>query len=243
MGVIYKLSFPSGKVYIGQTTKNPKKRWHLHRVRANHCWYLARAIKRHGWENVKKEVLVELPNGQLNMYEAKFIAAYGCIRPGGYNLTPGGDYNPMSDAKVRQRQLKKVQDQAHREAQREHSKEWHTDPIKHKEWAKKNAVSAASLGKRESHRVHTTASWKNPNHRKNRVDGLARAFDDPATAQKRKKAAAEGIRKPEARAKRLATTLRKREELLAKLPPEKREAKRRDLEKRAAKARAKYVPR
>lgn len=187
-GVIYKLSFPSGKVYIGQTTKNPKKRWHLHRVRANHCWYLARAIKRHGWENVKKEVLVELPSDQLNVYEAKFIAAYGCIRPGGYNLTAGGDYNPMNDARIRQRQLEKVQDQKHREAQRDHSKKWHTDPIKHKKWLKRQTS-------------------------------------------------------PEAMAKRHAAQMRKREERLAKFPPEKREAERRRLEKNAAMARAKYVPR
>ena len=35
--------------------------------------------------------------------------------------------------------------------------------------------------------------------------------------------------------------LRKREELLAKLPPEKREAKRADLERRAANARRKHA--
>ena len=51
------------------------------------------------------------------------------------------------------------------------------------------------------------------------------------------------MRSMEAKAKKTATMLRKREELLAKLPPEKREAKRRDLERRAANARAKYVPR
>ena len=39
------------------------------------------------------------------------------------------------------------------------------------------------------------------------------------------------------------TTERKRLALLEQLPPEKRDAKRRDLEQRAAKARAKYVPR
>lgn len=241
MGVIYKFTFPNGKVYIGQTVKAPKKRWHLHRVKANNCWLLARAIKKYGWANIKKEVLVELPNDELNAYEVKFIDLYGSVKPGGYNLTKGGDFNPMDSKKIRKRQLAKVRGPTHRKEQSERTTEWHKDEEKHEHWLKKNAESAQSASKRAKHTVSTAESWKNPEHRKNRVDGLKRAFSDPEVARKRAAAAHEGRERPEAKAKAHATMLRKREELLAKLPPEKREAKRADLERRAAAARRKHA--
>ena len=239
MGVIYKLAFPSGKVYIGQTTKDPKKRWHLHRVRASSCWLVARAIKKYGWTSVQKEVLVALPNELLDEYEVKFIDLYGCVRPKGYNLTPGGDFNPMSSKRVRKRQLAKVQDPTHRSKQSARTIDWHQDEGKHQYWLQKNAESARSVAKRSKHMVSSKESWKNPEHRRNRVEGLKRAFSDPAVAKKRAAAAAAANERPEAKAKKRATMLRKREELLAKLPEEQRETKRADLERRAAAARRK----
>lgn len=236
MGLIYKFTFPNGKVYIGQTKKRAWKRWHLHRVRANKCWYLARAIKKYGWDNIKKEVLVELPDALLDEYEVKFIALYGCVKPNGYNLTKGGDFNPMDSKTIRKRQLSKVRDPTHRKQQSERTAEWHKDDEKHEYWSEKNAESARSDFKRSKHKVSTTESWKNPEHRKNRTEGLKRAFSDPEVARKRAAAAHEGRERPEVKAKAHATMLRKREELLAKLPPEKREAKRADLERRAAAA-------
>ena len=234
MGFIYILRFPNGKVYIGQTRKDFRKRWQLHRVRANHSWAVARAIKKYGWENVKKEVVVELPDNELDAFEVLLIDVYGSVRPGGYNITPGGDFNPMNSEEIRVRQLDAVRDDEHRKNQSEHTKTWHQDAEKHANWKEKNALANQSQAKAAKLSIATTSSWKDEETRKKRVDGMQRAFSDPKIAKKRADAAAAGNETPEAKAKKHATMLRKREELLAKLPEEQREAKRADLEKRAA---------
>ena len=75
--VLYRLTFPNGKVYIG-VTDNPAQRWAT-KYKGSAC---GDAIAEFGWENVKKEVLVELePTPQNNdtilRLEREFIKLYG----------------------------------------------------------------------------------------------------------------------------------------------------------------------
>lgn len=81
MGFIYRLVFPCGKMYVGQAVKKDvRKRWHLHRVRANKCWAVANAIRKYGLRNVEKDVLVKVPDDLLDHYEVKFVDLLGTLQ-------------------------------------------------------------------------------------------------------------------------------------------------------------------
>ncbi len=79
MGIIYKLTSPSGKIYIGQTKKTAEHRWDQHRNVANNdkCKDTHRAIynaiRKYGWENFEKEIIMECENCQLDSWERLFI--------------------------------------------------------------------------------------------------------------------------------------------------------------------------
>jgi len=89
MGFIYKLTFPSEKSYIGQTIRDIHKRFQAHQYPSSGCVAVCNAIKKYGWENVKKE-WYEVPDEDLNFYEEMLVALLGTLSPGGYNLMEGG---------------------------------------------------------------------------------------------------------------------------------------------------------
>ncbi|MEK6881563.1 MAG: GIY-YIG nuclease family protein [Nanoarchaeota archaeon] len=71
MGVIYCLTSPSGKKYIGQTTREIDKRFEEHCTRKE-CRILYNAIQKHGKDNFKKEILLECNNDFLNEHEINY---------------------------------------------------------------------------------------------------------------------------------------------------------------------------
>jgi len=87
---IYKITSPSGKCYIGQSVKI-EKRWSSHCNKKN-CSPLKSAIEKHGRDNMKFEIIQELPKNKvvMNSYEIYFIELYNSVSPNGYNLKTGG---------------------------------------------------------------------------------------------------------------------------------------------------------
>ena len=53
---VYRHTSPSGKVYIGITSKNPKRRW-AYGYGYNHCSVFRKAILKYGWNNINHEIL------------------------------------------------------------------------------------------------------------------------------------------------------------------------------------------
>lgn len=103
-GYIYKHTSPSGKGYIGQTTRSPEKRWVGGRgyISANgrKVRLMAKAIEKYGWENIRHEILWEGELNsidELNQLEELFIIKEGTLSPGGYNLRTGGQNHLLSD--------------------------------------------------------------------------------------------------------------------------------------------------
>jgi len=86
MKIIYKTTnLITGKIYIGQDSKNNSK--YLGSGK-----YLWNAIKKHGKENFKKEIICECSsNEELNEKEKYWIKTLNCKVPNGYNLTNGGE--------------------------------------------------------------------------------------------------------------------------------------------------------
>ena len=94
----------NGKVYIGQTCKEPEKRWN------NGKGYkgtdFAEDIQKFGWDNFDHEILYSnIPTKQeANTLEIKTIAKYNSANPErGYNKTPGGDSGTRTISKERAR--------------------------------------------------------------------------------------------------------------------------------------------
>ena len=91
---IYKLIFPNGKVYIGQTKQEIQKRWGFQGKGYKNCPKVYNAILKYGWENVKKEILYDkLNHNDANMLEIKLITeVYNSNNNNfGYNIENGGN--------------------------------------------------------------------------------------------------------------------------------------------------------
>lgn len=91
-GVVYLLTSPSGKRYVGQTWNLPerlrtyaKKRWHYKSA-------IRVAVSKYGWDNFQVAVLACGIQTQdaLDKTEMAFIALLETLAPAGYNLMSGG---------------------------------------------------------------------------------------------------------------------------------------------------------
>ncbi|AGE59473.1 GIY-YIG catalytic domain-containing endonuclease [Acanthocystis turfacea Chlorella virus OR0704.3] len=102
MGFIYRLTSPSGKSYVGQTTRPIEERLKEHQFPSSHCVAISNAIQHHGWENMKKE-WHEIPDEDLNFYEEMLVAFLGTLSPCGYNLREGGGSGGKMSEEVKQK--------------------------------------------------------------------------------------------------------------------------------------------
>ncbi len=96
-GIIYKVTNKvNGKRYIGQTVKSLNERMFRHIHDALGSWdniYFHKAIRKHGVENFKWEILIECySRNELDNIEIKLIKKYNTFGSG-YNLNVGGKGN------------------------------------------------------------------------------------------------------------------------------------------------------
>lgn len=101
---VYRHTSPSGKVYVGITSKNPKRRW-AYGYGYNHCSAFRKAILKYGWNKIKHEVLFTyLTESKAKNLEVKLIRHYKNLGIS-YNITDGGDghlgcsWNPSEDTR------------------------------------------------------------------------------------------------------------------------------------------------
>lgn len=95
MGIIYLITSPSGKYYIGQTIKTANQRWKEHiedalNPKKNNCKALNAAIIKYGKDSFNITTLIECCNELLNEKEQEYILLYNSIIPNGYNIKLGG---------------------------------------------------------------------------------------------------------------------------------------------------------
>lgn len=94
MGCMYMIESPSGKQYIGITSKSVQARWRMHKTHALRSaeGALQKAIQKYGADNMSVKVLVLADSYEyLKELEVKAIVAFNTKVPNGYNMTDGGD--------------------------------------------------------------------------------------------------------------------------------------------------------
>ena len=88
---LYVLDFPNGKSYVG-ISKHAHRRFGQHKTGAatNKAGVLYDAIRKYGWDNVRRTVLVVGPREYIESIEIEAIAIWNCRLPYGYNTALGG---------------------------------------------------------------------------------------------------------------------------------------------------------
>jgi group I intron endonuclease len=233
MGWIYRLVFPNGKSYVGQTRRvKVTDRWRAHKTRANskttkRDWPVYRAINKFGWKNVKCIVVCKVDNQPLDEVEKATIEKFDSYH-NGYNLTPGGDKNPMNTESVRAKLSATCSHPDHKAAVSKRIMALHSDAKWREEWLSKHQEAHRTLEHREGQSKRSIDTWK----------------ADKIAGKNRGTAIREGLKNMDAAkkaaqiAKGIETKMKKREAMLSKLTPRQRVAKERKLEKLQAKRNA-----
>lgn len=108
--ILYRHTSPSGKVYIGITSKTANKRWNNGRGYSN-CTYFYNAILKYGWDNIKHEILfTDLDESRAKSLEIELIRHYKSLGIS-YNMTNRGDgylgYTPPKEVRRKLSELAK----------------------------------------------------------------------------------------------------------------------------------------
>ena len=105
-GYIYKITSPSGKIYIGQTYNLEKR---LEQYRGGGSKFqrkLYRSFTKYGWNQHKFEIIeeIEYNKEELDNLEIKYILEFKCVEEG-LNCRYGGSKgSPSEESKERSRQ-------------------------------------------------------------------------------------------------------------------------------------------
>jgi len=112
--VIYKLTSPSGKVYIGRTVNfYNRMKDHKHEAKDGNIRPIYKAIRKYGWDNFTKEIIDEVYTiEEAIIRESKYINEYNSVK-NGYNSTyntegPGDIWEGLEDTEQYKEYTKKM---------------------------------------------------------------------------------------------------------------------------------------
>lgn len=95
---VYKQISPSGKLYVGITKQDVKKRWANGKEYRN-CTYFYNAIQKYGWDNFEHIILyTQLSREKACEIEKELIEELDLLNPKkGYSLKTGGRYGILTE--------------------------------------------------------------------------------------------------------------------------------------------------
>ena len=207
MGFIYTFEFPNGKVYVGQTVrKKVTDRWRAHRNRAadksGNCRLLGNAIRKYGWESIKRNVVEVVEDHNLDERESYWISKLNSFHSG-YNLTPGGDANPMKQDSVVERLKQTLARPDVKQKRSIAQKISRNDPNKKVNWIATQTAAHQTDLFRAKISESNKRRWADDIQRKKRIEGIRAGL---ARRNHEKLAAMT----PEKRAKRLELNAKRR---------------------------------
>lgn len=154
MGIIYKITSPSSKIYVGKTY-DLRKRINAHKlkVRKGSSIILHNSIRKYGWDAHVLEVIEEVEDALLDEREIFWIAklnTYCYENPMGLNMTKGGEGQRSTwihDEKRRKEQSRKFKKEGNPFYGKTHSEEWKQKKSKEvSEYNKNNGVKIPDWG-------------------------------------------------------------------------------------------------
>jgi len=95
---IYKITSPSGGIYIGQSIDIINRKWTYASMKCRDQPRLYNSFKKHGWNNHNFEIIHKCSESNLNELEKHYIKEYKSFNTEyGMNLTEGGDQYKISE--------------------------------------------------------------------------------------------------------------------------------------------------
>lgn len=88
--IVYKHTSPSGKVYIGITSRTVNARWENGKGYKRNVAF-SNVIKKYGWENIKHEIILENLCQSEAFYAEKYLIKWYKLHKLSYNITDGGE--------------------------------------------------------------------------------------------------------------------------------------------------------
>ena len=86
---IYKITSPTGKIYIGQSTNIENRKYYYSSVKCDKQHKLYNSLQKHGWEQHIFEIIEECSLDQLNEREIYWGLYYDVLGENGLNLRLG----------------------------------------------------------------------------------------------------------------------------------------------------------
>ena len=162
---VYKHTTPSGKVYIGITSKPVEERWLNGRGYARNEHFF-NAIKKYGWDNIEHRVLASgLSKEEASEVEKMYIALFRSHEiKHGYNLTEGGETGIVHTMESRRKLSESRKGQRYNigvpftEERKRHLSENHADVSGENNpmWGKKKPLE--EIARRQAHREYKTSA-------------------------------------------------------------------------------------
>lgn len=150
---------PTGLSYVGQSRDIPR-RLQKHWTRQES--YIGNAIKKYGRDNFTVEIIAypRASINALNAIERWHISTRKTKRPDGYNLTPGGDANPMDVPEIRAKVSRKT---SVANKKRWQNPEYRQHMIQHGKGNKNSTGTTAEIRRKRS--LIAQRRWQNPEYR------------------------------------------------------------------------------
>ncbi len=127
MGYIYQIrNRITGKSYIGETIKEPERRWRQHIACAKTgkgCPALRDAFQKYGLESFEFKVLIICFDNDRFFYEKEYIKKYNTQTPNGYNILPGGIGGAGFKGKAHTEEVRRIIGEKSREMWNKYSEE------------------------------------------------------------------------------------------------------------------------
>lgn len=171
MACVYRLTSPSGKQYIGFTTKTAEERFGMHwRQRLNNQGAMAKALRKYDRGLWEIETLCVGETEEMIILEQKLIKELGTLAPNGYNLRTdlaNGGMSPEIKSRI-SKALKKA---------------WTRDDYRRKR-SLSTSISSTKMWEDPEHRRKMSEIFERPEHRKRASDVTRSLWEDENYRQK-----------------------------------------------------------
>jgi len=168
-GVIYKITSPSKKIYIGKTTRRIRNRFNEHCRKRSKCYLLYNSIRKYGRNSMVLEILGVHRENRLDKEEALAIKRHKRNHYL-YNLTEGGEggYFPKGVFDANSKRMKQK----------------YTNPAERQ----KQSETVKALWANEEYRKRLTEAHRGRKHSKSHCqaisDALKKRYENPTNRQR-----------------------------------------------------------